>query len=311
MSADASAGEEPLVFAGRHRPGPIDGVTMLEDRAASPRRLLALLNGASRLVLLDPLCFPFEALRPADRDIPLVVALPPRPAFELEALLGEPLLGHLGPGDRVAAADGTWEAVAGRRGWPAEMRLPARPDDPEAVAREALRRGAVADRAVKAEGRRRAEALAHLLGGRYGPGSRRVADVGGAAGPWRHLLPAGPELIATPPSAPLPAADESQEAAAAMGVLGGLPAAERRALVGEMWRIVRPGGLLAVVEDVVPIPGADRLCPFGRGGLIRLLLEATGRRLVLGRVWSVRFPGEALHRGAGVSAVKVGEARQW
>jgi hypothetical protein len=28
-------------------------------------------------------------------------------------------------------------------------------------------------------------------------------------------------------------------------------------------------------------------------------------------VWSIRFPGEALHRGAGISAIKVDGAREW
>lgn len=303
----------PLVFTGRHYPPLPAGPVVLNGRDATPRRLLPLLNRASALVLLDPVGFPYEALRPVDREVPVAAALPPLPAAELEALLGGSLLDHLGPGDRLAASPGTWEAVARRRGWPAGMRLGADPGELPAMVSEALAPGGLGARAAKEEGRRRAEALAHLLRGMDGRRgeAHRVLDAGGRAMAWRHLLPGGLELIAAPPAAPWAAAAESVEAAAALGVLGGLDADGRRALVAEMWRVVRPGGLLAVVEDVVPIPGSGRACPFARGGLPRLLLEAAGRRIVLGRVWSIRFPGETLHRGAGISVVKVGEAQQW
>jgi SAM-dependent methyltransferase len=304
----AAGPRRPLVFTGRYRVAGPPGAELVDDWQATPRRLLPLLNVASRLVLLDPLSFPFEVLRPVDRDVPVAVALPPAPVDELEALLGESLLDHLGPGDRAAASDEMWAALADRRRWPAEMRLGAGPGDPEAVAAEALRSGATGERVAKEEGRRRAEALAHLLRGPYGPpgGARRLLDVGGRAEPWRHLLPGGVQFLAVPPAPPLAFSDEAVEGAVAVGVFGGLSEDERRALVSEMWRVLRPGGLLGVVDDVVPIPGSGRACPFARGALPRLLLGAGGRP-GLSRVWSIRFPGEALHRGAGMSVLKAGE----
>lgn len=297
----------PLIFAGRHQVGDVPEGELVDGWEATPHRLVPLLNATSRLVLLDPLSFPFEVLRPVDRDVPVAAALPSAPAGELEALLGGPLLDHLGPGDRVAAEDATWEEVSLARGWPPGMRLPAGPDDPEAVLAEALRPGAVGERRVKEEGRRRAEALAYLLRGMSGWEERavRVVDVGERAGPWRHLLPGGIRLTGSPAAVPIAVDDASVEAAVGVGVLGDLPEDRRQGLVGEMWRVIGPGGVLAVVDDVVPVPGAGRPGAFGRGGLPRLLLGVTGAP-ALSRVRSIRYPGEALHRGAGMSVRKAG-----
>jgi len=303
----------PLVFVGRRVLPVPAGAARADDWETAPGRLLPLLNEASLLVLADPLAFPYEALRPVDREVPVAVALPLLPAAEIEALLGRPLLDHLGPGDRVAALPGAWETLAARRGWPASMRLQSRPNEPGAVVEESLLPGVVGERSAKEEGRRRAGALSYLLARLprvRGRGSA-VLDVGGKAGPWRHLFPAGLELVPVGGSPPLPVPEGSMGAAVALCVLGGLAPGERPALVGDMWRAVRPGGLLAVVDDVVPIPGSGRACSFERGGLPRLLREATDGRVTRDRVWSIRFPGEALHRGAGISVIKVGEAEQW
>ncbi len=64
--------------------------------------LLAQLDGAAELVVLDALSFPWETMRPRDRDIPLVLALPASldgPA--IERVLGDVVLDHLAPHDVV------------------------------------------------------------------------------------------------------------------------------------------------------------------------------------------------------------------
>jgi hypothetical protein len=308
MTARTAERGRPLVFVGRYAMAVSPAAEVVDDWQVAPHRLLPLLNETSRLVLLEPLCFPYESLRDVDRDIPVAVALPSLESEELEALLGKPLLDHLGPGDRVAAADETWRTLAESRLWPAEMRLWADPGDPEEVAAKALQPGVLGGRPGKEEGRRRAQALAHLLLGRIGGGSGSglVADVEGRAGPWRYLLPGYVELLAVSGIAPWPAADESMAGAVALTVFGGLSKEERRALVDEMWRVVRPGGLLAAVDDVVPVPGAGRPGLFARGDFPGVLLGSAGDGRRLDRVWSIRFPGETLHRGAGWSAVKAG-----
>ncbi len=74
-----------FIWTGRVDWCPIPGLDGWNtDRSA----LANSLSVASELLILDPLSFPWESLRDADRDIPLVVLLPP----ELEAGLLEPAL---------------------------------------------------------------------------------------------------------------------------------------------------------------------------------------------------------------------------
>jgi hypothetical protein len=82
--------------------------------------------------------FPFDAMRPSDRDIPIAVQLPPDwDADDLVQVLGRPLLAEIGPFDSVSAADDeTWTALRTRYSWPAgvrtspdELKAPASPLD--------------------------------------------------------------------------------------------------------------------------------------------------------------------------------------
>lgn len=88
-----------VVYGGR-RPvelpaGP--GVVLLDEWQALPRDLVTALDRAARLIILDPLSFPFESLAPPLWDVPMAVALPGNLALpELDSLLGAPLLSRLG-----------------------------------------------------------------------------------------------------------------------------------------------------------------------------------------------------------------------
>jgi len=64
--------------------------------------LLAQLDGAAELVVLDALSFPWETMRPTDFDIPMVLALPATlDATAIEQVLGDVVLDRLTPHDVV------------------------------------------------------------------------------------------------------------------------------------------------------------------------------------------------------------------
>lgn len=116
-----NAAGRPVLYAGRFAPGikeagTPDGCVLLDDWEVLPARLAAVVEGASDLVVLDPLSFPFESLTGALRDVPLVVVLPEgADADFLAAVFGEPVLGRLDFFDRVATADtAVWEDLRRR-----------------------------------------------------------------------------------------------------------------------------------------------------------------------------------------------------
>ena len=312
MSRPAPSGR--VVYAGRHAPLAVAGGEVLSEWDAAPRRLLPALAAAESLVLLDPISFPFDALRAGDRDIPVVAVLEPAGDRAVRRdLLATRLFEHLGPGDRLVADDEDWDDLRGRFGWAEGMRLEADPSDPAGAAARALGPGMIPSREAKARGRCRAESLAWLLEGAAGSIPRgtvlRTIDVDGAAGPWvRHWT--GAEWHAVGRAQLAEEATESADVVVAFGLLPGLAPGTRRDLVREMWRVARPTGRLMLVDDAVPKQAGD---PDSSGcvALQRLLLGATGRRVVLDRVHSHRYPGDAARRGAALAAVKTGAPQRW
>ena len=119
VPATKAAGR-PVLYAGRFAPGiretgTPDGCVILGDWDVLPARLAAV-EGASDLVVLDPLSFPFEALTGVLRDVPQVVVLPEgHDADFLAAVFGEPVFRRLGFFDRVATGDMVvWEDLRRR-----------------------------------------------------------------------------------------------------------------------------------------------------------------------------------------------------
>ena len=115
-----NAAGRPVIYAGRFAPGvrgagAPDGCVVLDDWEVLPARLAAL-EGASDLVVLDPLSFPFEALTGVLRDVPLIVVLPDgHDADFLAAVFGGPVFGRLDFFDRVATGDmAVWEDLRRR-----------------------------------------------------------------------------------------------------------------------------------------------------------------------------------------------------
>ncbi len=114
------AAGRPVLYAGRFAPGiretgTPDGCVLLDDWEVLPARLAAL-EGASDLVVLDPLSFPFEALTGVLRDVPQVVVLPEGHDTDfLAAVFGGPVFGRLGFFDRVATGNmALWEDLRRR-----------------------------------------------------------------------------------------------------------------------------------------------------------------------------------------------------
>lgn len=110
----------PALYAGRFAPevngaGIPDGWAVLDDWQVLPASLAAV-EGASDLVVLDPLSFPFESLTGALRDVPLIVVLPEgADADFLAAVFGAPVFGRLNFFDRLATADvAVWEDLRRR-----------------------------------------------------------------------------------------------------------------------------------------------------------------------------------------------------
>jgi FkbM family methyltransferase len=102
-----------LVWAGRTTVAP-DGA--VDGWSCDQAGLLAMLDQASELVVLDALSFPWDSLRNSDRDVPVVVALPPEcDAATLNVVLGQPLLRHLTPYDRLIDPRPDVRAVLQRR----------------------------------------------------------------------------------------------------------------------------------------------------------------------------------------------------
>ncbi len=98
LLVDRSAGDR-VVWGGRGTDQPTGA---LHGWNCGRTRLLAALEHASELVILDALSFPWESLGAGDRDVPLVVVLPDScDAATINAVLGRVLLDHLTPHDRL------------------------------------------------------------------------------------------------------------------------------------------------------------------------------------------------------------------
>lgn len=91
------AQEGRVVWTGRLRGTIAEGV---DGWNCNRPELLLLIENASELIVLDPLSFPWEMLRPTDWDIPFVIALPSNlDAHDISLILGASMLSHLTPFD--------------------------------------------------------------------------------------------------------------------------------------------------------------------------------------------------------------------
>jgi len=124
-------------FADRVKAGLPEGCEVLGDWDVLPASLTAVTERVSTLVVLDPLSFPFEVLTGIQREVPLILLLPPDfDAGLLVVLFGKVILARLDFFDRVATLDpGTWERLRDRYHWAASQRIVLDGAEPEGAAR--------------------------------------------------------------------------------------------------------------------------------------------------------------------------------
>jgi hypothetical protein len=286
---------EPLrvVYAGRRRIAAPGDAVVLDEWEVLPGDLLPLLATAGSLVVADADSFPWDALRHADRDIPLAVMLPDAPAAEVEALLGRVCLDHLGPWDAVTAGDGLWAALRAGRRWPSTLRT-----DAGAV----HRRLAGITRASKHRWRRFHGAVwAEIL--------RRdiplVLDVGGVLAGWvgkaGYAAVAGDDverrLVAAVPEADTVGWDglrlQLEDGTVDLVAVPGVADADRPGAPppSEWWRVLAPGGAIVVEVEADPaVPGS------GPRRVAEAVAASAPSAPPVPAAATYRLPGEQVHR---------------
>lgn len=283
-----------LVWGGRAADGDqLDGWTT--DRAS----LLRQLGGATDLVVLDAMSFPWESLRPDDRSIPLTAVLPAElDAEAMGASLGQPLLAHVTPFDRLVepraevrdALAATWQVPDSA--WIDQP--PAASTDPSARARKSVWRqvhGSITDVvrtalrnddldvhhiAVSGSDPSLAQALGRELGSPV-----RVLDTSaaGSAGPLEHVV---------------------------VVTLGGDRTTDARVeRIAAAHRRLRSGGLFVLVATVVALPDDAPGSVPSMDDLVRELQLGTGLGLHVHDIRPLRWAREPLIRGVLVAGRSV------
>lgn len=277
-----------IVYAGRRADDVARDLHPIDDWQLAMPALYPLLDGCEELVVLDPLSFPFELLRPQDWDVPLVVALPADADADAGAVtaLGPAVLDRLTPYDRVTS----WEDALTDRG-------PA-PGARRAKGRHRLQHELLAAAIDDARGDARDAPL-------------RVLELASGEPAWAGAVsPAGAHLVA-PPGGRIELPDDHVDVTIAVGALHLLPVEEKRALVAELWRVTRPAGALLVVDDVVDTHAAGPPHVISTRELMELLFLATAGQLVVGELRALRYPGEPLHTGLFLALAPIGGSSAW
>jgi len=251
-----------LIYRGRLDAAPAAQGEVLGEWDVLPADLLPRLATADALVVLDPVSFPFESLRPADWDVPVLVSLLGLGADDIAAL-GDDALRRLLPGDAVVAEAAAWDLASADRAWPDAMWL-----GPATASGVVERFLAGADRDAKASIRARAVVLRRQLQQLH---PWTAFDAGGSASRFRPALPSYIDWVGTPPAAVVVAGDLAPDAD---------PAA--------LWEAVAPGGALVVLAEVVTVPGGperaaatevrDRVLAAGPAGALLADVESVPER---------------------------------
>lgn len=267
------------------------------DGRPSPRgplgrqALVAALADAARVVVRDPLTFPWDVLDAEEAwDVPLSVELPAQlDASEIAQRLGPPLLERLTPYDVLLEPRRDVRTLLERafglspRSW-----ADGHHDDGDVGLSQATAKRHLLEVASRVRTELAAADVStgpvHLRG--------RAEDLGNLLGLHRLDLPAaspGPALAAPSPHAAVIWCRD-----------GGGERSERHDLVVEALEALHPGSPLVVVGYVVT--GDAGLVNPSFGELFEDLVRATGGMVHVDEVRSVRWAGEELRRGVVVRA---------
>lgn len=333
----------PVIYAGGFKEIEdldLPGIKILNRWQVLPRQLAPVLRNASALAVLDPLSFPSEALTDEQWDVPMLTTLPPSLDFEaLTTVFGPALFERLGPFDRVAVPDtALWDRLRLRYSWACSQRVDVETGDPVRAAALLLDAIGTTDRSLRpAKAAHRAQ-LRALLPRFESPGGQHltgalpsVLEVGEGTGRWASGLDLSnvrfygvyeeeasveaaradyPEqsFECLDESMAIPHENETFDMCFCVNYLRSRPAPAKRALVSEMWRVIRPEGRLFFLEDVVS--GEDQESeedsPISATEFIELVREVAPEPVALDHLESILYPGEDMCRGALMSFSRSG-----
>jgi len=321
-----------LVYAGRRLDPdvPLESL-VLDDWQVLPFQLGPLLERASCLSILDPMSFPFDALRSSDRDIPVAVQLPSGwdPSV-LVQVLGRPVLDEITPFDLICTADDeTWAVLRARYSWPAGIRVPLAGlgrapqrlgGDPSGSARRqksayrmlaaaterrldqaraAVPAGAMLSALVLADHVERWASLlsltaADVIGVDHDPANTHHAAQSFPEWSFREQLPSGDDEV------------ETAHIAVCVDALCSCEESERRRRLVALLRALRVGGRLIVVDQFFDgVDGRTDGGPTPRE-LMAEVSDAGARHLVLEHVEAHRLPGDDLTSAGVFAFIKLG-----
>lgn len=111
----------------------------------------------------------------------------------------------------------------------------------------------------------------------------------------------------------LPFDDESFDLVFSVTVMHHNPEESKRVLMGEMFRVTRPGGKLLFLEDFVAgeHKGKSVVYPMGVTDFCSLVQDCSGRRVVLDHVEALRYPHDRMYRSGLLSLSKIGAPARW
>ena len=296
-----------VVWAGRHRDLVPEGIPALDGWSCTARALRDRLQQAGELVVVDPMSFPWEAVRYAELDIPTTVRLPPEldpPA--LDQVLGGVLLDLLSPMDRLLEArPSVRDHLVRAWGVCGDCLVPVADDQ---ALRAHLQQLAGAEPGAQAKGRKAVwtavrTAVASIAAEHAAAAKADIVRIG-VHGAEPCLARALERDLGLDPGAAAPGDDDVLDHLAVVIVPAGSGSQARQELFHRAHARLRSGGQLIVVATVVRLGSDEEPCP-STTTLVEDLQCATGLTLHTHELRSLRWATEPLSRGLLLAATSL------